>query len=400
MSSFGELIVLPSLRGWVFPNGRVRITGKFADGMRHYAAKWPGRVVAVLHPDDQDASGNLDDVSVSPAELPFGLEVIPYTSEDLLYRLRQAHVVQGGPDYLLNDVPEFCAREGIPYVFVSEYTLRTRWEIIDAATRNPLLRLRRRFWEWRQERVNRRNAKLAAAVQCNGTPTFDAYSPLNHNTLLYFDSRTSESMHARSPALAARTASIRAGAPIRLAFSGRLNEMKGADDLIRVAIHLRKLGVPFELDICGSGTLSQQLKRDIDAAQLSSQVRLRGVLDFERELVPFIQSEIDLFVCCHRQGDPSCTYLETMACGVPIAGYANEAFSGLMSRCAAGWAVPMNRPKRLAEVIARIHAQPEMLLEAATAGLAFAKEHCAQRAFDARVQQMMQLVRRHSQVIG
>ena len=52
--------------------------------------------------------------------------------------------------------------------------------------------------------------------------------------------------------------------------------------------------------------------------ELWGEVQFRGNLDFKHRLVPLLQNEIDLFVCPHVQGDPSCTYLETMACGVPL----------------------------------------------------------------------------------
>ena len=44
-----------------------------------------------------------------------------------------------------------------------------------------------------------------------------------------------------------------------------------------------------------------------------------GVVDFETELVPFTRQNADIFLGCHRQSDPSCTYLEAMGCGVAVA---------------------------------------------------------------------------------
>jgi hypothetical protein len=37
----------------------------------------------------------------------------------------------------------------------------------------------------------------------------------------------------------------------------------------------------------------------------------------------------DIFVCCHIQSDPSCTYLEAMGAGLPIASYVNRMAKGL-----------------------------------------------------------------------
>jgi colanic acid/amylovoran biosynthesis glycosyltransferase len=395
-----ELIILASLRANVRSDGSVRITRKFLDGMDRYASLWPGRVTAILHPESSPQSGNLDDVLVEGAALNFDLRVLPFDGAELLDVLRQADVVQGGPDYLLNHVPAFCKEAGVAYVFVSEYTLKTRNQIVRANTSNPIRRARRYFWEWNQERRNRANVIASAAIQCNGVPTFEQYAPLNRNTLLFFDSRIDPGMIPQQSNLVSRIARLKQGDPIRLAFSGRLNRMKGADDLIRVAAALREMKVPFTLDICGDGEVAPLLRSQAARLGISDIVRLRGVLDFETELVPFVRDEIDLFVCCHRQGDPSCTYVETLACGVPIVGYDNEALLGLTRHCAGAWCTPMDDVKALATLIAELRAQPERLLSAATEGLAFARQHTADTSFQARVQHMIALVREQSAAVS
>src|SRR5688500_16247035 len=118
-----QLIVLPSLRGRLLADGRIRVTRKLLEGLAQYAQAWPGQVTAILHPDYNEGSGNLDDLIVSPGAQPFEIKVIDFESGQLLEALKGASVVQGGADHLLNRVPEFCRRHSIPYVFVSEYTL-------------------------------------------------------------------------------------------------------------------------------------------------------------------------------------------------------------------------------------------------------------------------------------
>ncbi|HSF76535.1 MAG TPA: hypothetical protein VLA84_22260 [Microcoleus sp.] len=82
----------------------------------------------------------------------------------------------------------------------------------------------------------------------------------------------------------------------------------------------------FELFISGIGELEEMMHQKIALNQLNDCVKMLGVPNFKTEFFPFVKNNIDLFVCCHRQGDPSCTYTETMAGGVPIVGSANEAF--------------------------------------------------------------------------
>ena len=170
---------------------------------------------------------------------------------------------------------------------------------------------------------------IAAGVQCNGLPTFRAYNELSSSPHLYFDTRTAASMLATREQIAGRSFGLETGRKLRLIFSGRLTLMKGVDDLLVVAHRLRQsMGDWFELSICGDGDYADQIKRDIVKLDLGNVVKMTGKLDFKTELVPLLK-ESDIFVCCHRQGDPSCTYLETMACGLPIIGYANEAWGQL-----------------------------------------------------------------------
>jgi glycosyltransferase involved in cell wall biosynthesis len=137
------------------------------------------------------------------------------------------------------------------------------------------------------------------------------------------------------------------------------------------------------------------MRREVEREGLTDCVTFRGILDFETELAPLVRDEVDLFVCCHRQGDPSCTYLETFACGVPIAGYANEAFSGLLERVCAGVSVPIGDVHGLADAIARL-ARPDAhgSLEAmGQSALDFARQHTFESTFERRVEHFRSVAR-------
>ena len=218
----------------------------------------------------------------------------------------------------------------MPFIYITEYSLKTRLQVVRSGVRNPVIALKRQLWELNQERKQRKTVRLASAIQCNGTPTFEAYRSLNSDALLYFDSRITERLLISDNELAARAQAVKRGDPLRIIFSGRLISMKGADHLLKVAAELRRLGVPFELTICGGGELEPVVKADIVRLHLSDCVKLAGILDFRDELVPLTKHETDLFLCCHRSGDPSCTYLEVLSCGVPIVGYDNDAFRGIV----------------------------------------------------------------------
>lgn len=385
------LVVIPGLAVGQSAEGLVRLTRKFISGMQMYVDLWKGPVELLAQRDEAEHSGNLDDVWVRPDELPFQVTVAHFESEEARSVVQRAAVVQGGADHRLNHMPALCAALGVKYVFVTEYSLQTRWQIVDADAPAWPIAWRRKVWAWRQERANRAAAKASAAVHCNGTPTFDAYQSLNDRTLLYFDSRVATDMLPAVPRLLQRTQPWSVSDPIRLAFSGRLNRMKGADHLVLVARALRDLKVPFVMDIYGDGPLTPSLGDSIRQEGLDNLVQLHGVLDFATELMPTIRDHVDLFVCCHRQGDPSCTYLETMACGVPVVGYANEAFAGLMRMCPAGESVAMDDWAAMAAAIARLSLDPDRVGELASRALSFAREHTFEHEFQQRIDHMMAL---------
>lgn len=383
MSSPGELLVILQLGSCEPRPGSVLLTRKALSGLERHAALWRGDVRVVLPPGGT-STGNLDDVVVERARLPFACDILPLDGAVVRERARNAAAVLGVPDHRLLGMAAFCRAQRVAYVVTTEYSLRTRSQIALVDAKGPARKLRRLSWECRQELAFRAEVRAAAGIQCNGTPTHDAYAPIARSALLFFDSRISPAMVASPDVVRARAARRTGRGPIRLAFSGRLHAIKGADALPAVAAALRARGVDFLLDVCGSGPEEPRMREEVRRLGLSERVRFRGVLDFERELIPFMRDEIDLFVCCHRQGDPSCTYLETLATGVPIAGWANEALVGLLRRVPAGWTARMGSVNALADVVAGLARAPAALGDAGLAAVRFAAEHTFDETFARR----------------
>lgn len=332
---------------------------------------------------------NLDHVEVDPRELPFAVDICDFLDHRAVTtRLRKVGLVLAGLDSRLEHVYRLCQTAGVPIVHVAETTLRTRRQIVRAEARNPLRRAVRWWREARREAFFQEVVKYSAGVQCNGTPTYKAYRSLNRSPLLFFDTRVSAAMVASSAVLSSRFAGLRSGGPLRLGFSGRLVAIKGVDHLPKVAAELKRRGLRFTLDIFGGGDMAHQIEAEVRNLALADSVRMRGVADFNRELVPFMTRNIDLFVCCHRQGDPSCTYLETLACGVPIVGYDNEAFSGLVAYSGLGWTTPMNKPLALAGKIASLDGARSLLVDAAKEAREFALGNTFEQTMDRRIEHM------------
>jgi colanic acid/amylovoran biosynthesis glycosyltransferase len=373
-------------------DGTFVLTRKFLDGVMEYVNLWPGEI-SIWIQRELHLDNNLDHVEVHPKDLPFRLNWLQSKGIERFYpAFDEAGIILAAlvPKHV--DLAQLCVERNIPLIYITEYSVLTRRQIVRAETRNPLLRWRRERWAVNTEKKYCRAVGLAAGIQCNGLPTFSAYSGLNQHALLYFDTRVRSRQLVKDDVLDQRLLNMRNGRPLRLGFSGRLISIKGVDHLPIVANELLRLGVPFTMDICGGGELEPTLRKNIRHFGLENHVRMLGILDFENGLLPFVSSSLDLFVCCHRQGDPSCTYLETFSCGVPIVGYANEAFSDLAVVSDVGgakWATPMDDPVYLARIIADLNNKREEIEIASRKALAFASLNTFEVTMSKRVQHLI-----------
>lgn len=384
-STLGPLVIVPQIYCQVVDAERVTLTQKFVDGMARYCALWPGPVKVIVTANGVQ-SNNLDNVTVRLDALPFEVEVSSLERQDLESKFAGAGLVLAGPDYRIPDLIAVCRAAEVPCVNLTELTLTTRMQIARLHTPSRYRLLRKALWELNQERLNYQVIARSAGIQCNGIPTYKAYKRVSRNALLFFDTRTERAMYATEEDMTRRKERLFSGKPLTLLFSGRLIPMKGAEDLIDVASHLKRMGFAFRFLIAGDGSSLEAMRARIAREQLH-EVELLGVLPFGSGLMPLARREADLFVCCHRQGDPSCTYLETLSAGVPIVGFTNEAFRGLLEYAQIGAGAPVGASDELARRIASL--TREQLWDFAQNGLQFASGHDFESTFERRVAHMV-----------
>ena len=196
------LVVLPAMSVRIAPNDGVVLSRKFIDGMGKYLEYWDGPVAAFIEP-SSGPSWNLDDIEVDPASLPFHLRVVSFDDPKLGQFLAGHRLVLGFVHCRQNHLGMLCQSVGVPCVHVAEYTLKTRLQVVRSEVRNPVISLRRHWWEFNQERRQRMAIQRASGIQCNGTPTFEAYRSINPNPFLFFDTRITEDMLITEDELAA-----------------------------------------------------------------------------------------------------------------------------------------------------------------------------------------------------
>ncbi len=364
---------------------------KFFDGMLRYREYWPGSLKCVARAVSDSAAdfvADFDRRRVSARELPFEMAILSPQELAGAAHVRGASIVlAAGDDFDQLHVSEICRRENIPCVYMIENIPETRHQIVDIDTRNPLRRLRRHWFVMNGERRRVAAFRRARGLQANGTAAFEHYRwhPDRH---LYFDTRVEAAAMISEAELQQRLATLAAKRPLRLAFSGRLTGIKGAGQLVDLAGTLAGRGLDFEMSIYGSGDLEKSMAENIRDKHLGDRVRLAGAVDFREQLLPAIKSGVDLYVMLHRQSDPSCTYLETLACGIPIVGYANKAFSGLLARKDMGWEKPPDDLSGVADVIMALDANRAAISEKSKNAADFSRAHDFESTFSGRVEHL------------
>ena len=216
---------------------------------------------------------------------------------------------------------------------------------------------------------------LADGLQCNGLDTYSTYAQHSSSPLLYFDTRVTSDDVATARALAKPQASH-----LRLAFSGRWIEQKGVLDALSVTERLYDDGVPVHLTLLGGGPLETRLRERMHPA-----ITVVGRLDFSTEWVPFVRDQVDVMLLPHPQGDSASTFLESMSCGTPVAGYANRYWRSLHAESSGGWTTPVSELDRLAELVASLVEDRAEIGGARAAGLSFGADHSFGLEFDRRV---------------
>ena len=274
-------------------SGELVLDVKFVEGMRLHVEQWDGPVTCILKRGAADIPFGM---TYDPADLGFDLKVISpdtqfpvdgLTERDLIFAAADMH------DVLHLAAPGFRP-PGAKLIYAIEYDLNTRMQIASLDKNRSFLRkARTKLWLMNQERRRRSALRKCDGIQANGYPAFAAYSPLNKQSMMYLDGRMESAAMVTSDEQAARAAYLRSGAPLRIVQLGRLETMKGGQDLIPVAKALQKSGIDFKLDILGTGSLDAEIKADIAAAGLGDVVHMHGPVSFSAVLVPFFRQCAD-----------------------------------------------------------------------------------------------------------
>lgn len=369
----GTLCVVSPGRLAMSADGRVQIDPKTVAGMEKYAAAWPGPVHFVAR------RGPLDERSQPfewprPEDLPFDVSV----ADDVEETVRHIGSSMVLAPLELENAPLLGLASRC--VLVCDYPLRVRWENARLDPRlGHLDRARTAVGLGRRAVELRRMIRRADGLQCNGPDTYETYARYSSSPVRYLDTRVTTDDVA-----AARTRSTSQERTLRLAFSGRWIEQKGVLDAVEVAERLYDDGVPVHLTLLGGGPLETRLRDRNHPA-----VTVQGRLDFASDWVPYVRDHVDVMVLPHPQGDSASTFLESMSCGTPVAGYANRYWRSLHADSGGGWTTPVAQQLPLASLLASLAENRDEMARVRSAGLEYGAVHSFDLEFERRVQHLL-----------
>ena len=382
MTVHGELLIVSSTP--VIRRGEHLVMDKkFVAGAALSARLWGGPV-RVLARESNDA------------KLPFAT---PYLTEDLPFSLHllksenafgsaglegASAILASGDDPKQLFISKWATDRRIPVTFTIENPLWGSLEIIWIERQGLLRRLKASIWAIITEYRRRQAFRLASGLQANGTPAQHSYRKTARQLLPFFDTRMATALLSTDEEIETRAVYRKEGHPLRLAFSGRLERIKGVDHLLKVARHLNDAEFPFTLDVYGIGAM----EADVHKAAADGLLRYHGAVEFDTELAPSLRVSCDLFISCHLQSDPSCTYLEALGCGTPILGYGNRAFRGLMGLCDGGWIVRNNFVVQMVAELMRLDRNRHEITRKAFIGRDFSRCHSFEMTFERRIAQL------------
>lgn len=150
--------------------------------------------------------------------------------------------------------------------------------------------------------------------------------------------------------------------PLRLFSCGRLNIVKGHQDLMQAVALLIKQGLSVQLEIAGEDDTGghgyrQTLEALITELYLHDHVQLLGAIDADTVRDKLRAAHI--FVLASWAEPLGVAYMEAMACGIPTIGTDAGGVPELIENDVNGMLTPPQHPPKLAETITKVATNPD-----------------------------------------
>lgn len=219
----------------------------------------------------------------------------------------------------------------------------------------------------RGQRYKWRHAKFATVITRKLIAEMEAEQPEDLPPMIL------RPMGVDTDVLRRETPYVPAEGQIRVFSCGRLNVVKGHQDLIEAVRQLRAAGHNVVLDIAGQddegGTgFRLVLEQLIKQHKLQEHVRLLGAIDAAAVKAKLLEAHVFALASWHEP--LGVVYMEAIACGVPTIGTEAGGVPELIDDGVEGLLVPPKTPEALADAILRIAQNPDLAQRLSTTGRA------------------------------
>lgn len=180
--------------------------------------------------------------------------------------------------------------------------------------------------------------RRAALGLFHGQETFEHYAPDCRNPQLVHDIHIRRDEHLPAKALPAKLAGTAQG-PLRIAYVGRADAMKGAQDWVESVIGAIGQGVDLRAEWLGAGPELDWMAARIREAGAEDRITLRGMV---RDRVAVLQAirEAQVFLFCHRTPESPRCLIEALVSSTPIVGFDGAFARDLVTGHGGGLMVP------------------------------------------------------------
>jgi glycosyltransferase involved in cell wall biosynthesis len=246
---------------------------------------------------------------------------------------QQAHewdvVLIGGPNPVGQYVAQLCIDLGRPVVLVVRQNLVPQLRFAHRGLKR-ILSVGMALWlEWRFRQLARGRTVFAV-----GQEMTDAYRRVSARTHHHFASLIDDAQ------LAALAAIRPQPEPGRLLYVGRLSAEKGFAYLLPALAQLKQAGIPFTLELVGSGPLEEELRAQVAQLGLDSQVTFHGYVAYGPDLLKLYQRALALVVpSLSGEGFPQ-VINEALAVGTPVVASRVGGIPAFLTHGETAWLIP------------------------------------------------------------
>lgn len=160
--------------------------------------------------------------------------------------------------------------------------------------------------------------------------------------------------------LSSRLDSLSLDRPLKLFTACRHTPVKGLDLLLRALAILKSRGIPVELTMFGSGRETDSLRALSQTLGIEDEVLMPGSLAAGQQLDEALR-EGDLFVMPHRTTDFGRAFFDAVAAGLPVLAFRTPASIDTVYEGLDGFLTPLDDVQGLAERIAALHRDRDIL---------------------------------------